>query len=81
MSGSEEVDPTRLMSLEADQLLREVDEDTREGRKSKRLRWFGFGLTASIASKLATQQAIWGSQGINGKFECRLCCELLCILS
>ena len=81
MSGSEEVDPTRLMSLEAVQLLREVDEDTREGTKSKRLRCFGFGLTPMIVSKLATQQDIGGSQGINGKFECRLCCELLCILS
>ena len=30
MSGSEEVDPKRLMSLEAVQLLRKVDEETRE---------------------------------------------------
>ena len=35
----------------------------------------------TIVSTLATQQNIGGSQGENGKFECRLCCELLCILS
>ena len=47
MSGLEEVDPKRLMSLEAVQLLRKVDEDAREGTESKRLRWFGFGLTST----------------------------------
>ena len=59
MSGSEEVDPKRLMLLEAVRLLREVDEDTREGRKSKRLRWFGFGLTEDeILVELMAQRAI-----------------------
>ena len=34
MSGLKEVDPSRLMSLEAVQLLRKVDEDTEEGTES-----------------------------------------------
>ena len=44
-------------------MLREMDEDTREGRESKRLRWFGFGLTPTIVSKLATQQDIGALRG------------------
>ena len=35
MSGLKEVDPSRLMSLEAVQLLREVGEDTEEGTEQR----------------------------------------------
>ena len=38
LSGSEEVDPTRLMSLEAVQLLREVDEETGESKGRPQLK-------------------------------------------